>query len=821
MTPALAVGGNAKKRARVTKDAAIAIHNDDNGDTDSSDDENDDVAADMDLDAVEEAAAAAAAAIDPFAQEEQQQQQQPKYDLYFPDFSSTQSLSRADHLALKRAALPGWLARPELVAQDDAPTDDDMVPAPEDHAIGAFALDPRLLAVCTRLGLHSLFSIQRAVVPRLLDAHLSRDLLVSAPTGSGKTLSYVLPIVHRLASRTVPRLRALVVVPTRDLVRQVVETVRPFADAVGLRVAGAAAGWGADADKLSGHAAEKWVPTSMAATRKYLAHHPTASQLYPAALPTAPGGHVSIDILIATPGRLHDLLTARGESGFSLQHLQFFVVDEADRILNAGESEWIDLALASMQSPLVLASSSPLPPSPLSPSSSSSVATVSPIAMPSTLVRSPLGGVARRRPRSHPIKLLFSATLTRNPEKLARMRLHDPWMLAAASAEDAAAAASAAGATGAGPAAVSETKYVFPATLHESAATMMAAALKPVMVLELVAAMEAATRLRVTRQQVLAPELPETTNDDEDAMDGVVETVTDDVASLAAQFAAAVPDPAVRHMVRSSLASLLPATTTTSSTPPRSVWRMLVFTNSVDSARQLAKVLSVATADLGDTNGGAPIASIDLVSRELPAADRTALLRKFRADPTGGSTASVPVRVLVASDLLARGIDLPSVDLVVQYDPPTNMPQYVHRVGRTARAGATGAAVTLLAAHEVRWFRQMMREKRGNAGWELVRQFKFRATISNSSSAAIERALYTLGGGDKTTDVAVAEEQEGKDEEDAMDVDMDEPEVVEEVLAVVPVDGKKKRKKGILLDLPKFEGKLTTFGGDSSDDEDA
>jgi ATP-dependent RNA helicase DDX51/DBP6 len=67
------------------------------------------------------------------------------------------------------------------------------------------------------------------------------DLCVAAPTGSGKTLAYVLPIVHALRTRVVVRLRALVLLPTRELVAQVVDVFQPFCDAVGLCL-GAATG---------------------------------------------------------------------------------------------------------------------------------------------------------------------------------------------------------------------------------------------------------------------------------------------------------------------------------------------------------------------------------------------------------------------------------------------------------------------------------------------------------------------------------------------------------------------------------------------------
>lgn len=89
-----------------------------------------------------------------------------------------------------------------------------------------------------------LFPVQSHGVPALMHAHRSRDpgvrtLCLVAPTGSGKTLAFALPIVQGLLGRTVPRLRALVILPTRDLAVQVHRVFRTLCKGTSLRVTAA------------------------------------------------------------------------------------------------------------------------------------------------------------------------------------------------------------------------------------------------------------------------------------------------------------------------------------------------------------------------------------------------------------------------------------------------------------------------------------------------------------------------------------------------------------------------------------------------------
>ncbi|KWU43139.1 DEAD-domain-containing protein, partial [Rhodotorula sp. JG-1b] len=83
---------------------------------------------------------------------------------------------------------------------------------------------------------------------------------------------------------------------------------------------------------------------------------------------------------------------------------------------------------------------------------------------------------------------------------------------------------------------------------------------------------------------------------------------------------------------------------------------------------------------------------------QLSQSQRLGALNKFKS---GAKT------ILVATDVASRGLDIPSVDLVVNYDLPTNSKDYIHRVGRTARAGRSGKSVTLVTQYDVELFQRI------------------------------------------------------------------------------------------------------------------
>ena len=89
---------------------------------------------------------------------------------------------------------------------------------------------------------------------------------------------------------------------------------------------------------------------------------------------------------------------------------------------------------------------------------------------------------------------------------------------------------------------------------------------------------------------------------------------------------------------------------------------------------------------------------VDVMHADRPQAARARALERFR----GGK-----VQVLVATDVMSRGIDVSGIDAVVNFDVPMDPEDYVHRIGRTGRAGATGHAYTFVAPDEISPLREI------------------------------------------------------------------------------------------------------------------
>jgi ATP-dependent RNA helicase RhlE len=151
-------------------------------------------------------------------------------------------------------------------------------------------------------GISAAFPVQRLVLP---DALAGRDVLVKSPTGSGKTIAFAVPLVERLEP-TDPRPSAVVLAPTRELARQIVDAIRPLAHARALSVAAVYGGAGIEHQ-------------SKLARRAH--------------------------ILVATPGRLEDLI---GRGAARLDQVTILVLDEADRMLDMGFRPPVDRIVSLM-----------------------------------------------------------------------------------------------------------------------------------------------------------------------------------------------------------------------------------------------------------------------------------------------------------------------------------------------------------------------------------------------------------------------------------------------------------------------------------------
>ncbi|WP_434421636.1 DEAD/DEAH box helicase [Nannocystis pusilla] len=174
---------------------------------------------------------------------------------------------------------------------------DNLSVVPPAHAsdFAALGLSETLLRALRQEGHTTPTPIQAAAIPPAL---LGRDLFGCAQTGTGKTAAFVLPIVHQMLQRPAPRdagVRALILTPTRELAAQIGERIGVYARFSGLRHAVIYGGVG--------------MQNQVQALR------------------------AGVDLLVATPGRLVDLMA---QGLVRLQRVEFFVLDEADRMLDEG-----------------------------------------------------------------------------------------------------------------------------------------------------------------------------------------------------------------------------------------------------------------------------------------------------------------------------------------------------------------------------------------------------------------------------------------------------------------------------------------------------
>ncbi|KAI4468610.1 rna helicase [Holotrichia oblita] len=407
----------------------------------------------------------------------------------------------------------------------------------------------KIKKVSEKNGVKYLFPVQAEVIPWLLQAHkrsnivFPRDICVSAPTGSGKTIAFTLPVVQALMHHKIKKIRALIILPTQDLALQVFRTFKKYTQDTSL-----------DVCIITGK-------NSFENEQRQLLYRDEAF------------GFVSkVDILICTAGRLVDHL--KSTEGLDLTSLEFLVIDEADRVLDGVQHDWLYHLEKHINSE------------------------------DSTLQSTRILNLLALKKHKPPQKLLFSATLSQDPEKLQKLSLFQPKLFTSIvetenPQENATNADSFIG------------KYTTPQELTEKY-IICSIDLKPLVLYEFI---------RLNK-----------------------------------------------------------------------LTKTMVFTHSVENTHRLAILLKSLFKDN---------MKIEEISSNLDVKSRNKLIEDFSAGK---------IDILVCTDALARGIDLPVVQCVISYSAPKHLKTYIHRAGRTARAGELGLAVTLLHKSQVNKFQSLLQQ---------------------------------------------------------------------------------------------------------------
>eukprot|EP00062_Callorhinchus_milii_P025072 gi/632985653/ref/XP_007909803.1/ PREDICTED: ATP-dependent RNA helicase DDX51 [Callorhinchus milii] len=452
--------------------------------------------------------------------------------------------------------LPQWLSNPMLVNRDIKQHLTPIEAVPGIH--------PKLLRKLQGNGIHFFFPVQAEVIPMVLESakhglmlgrggYRPSDICVSAPTGSGKTLAFLIPVLQALMDRAVCRIRALVVLPTKELAQQVCKVFNVYADGTGVRVV-----------LMAGQ-------KSFAVEQTSLVEH------------TIEGYRSLVDIVVATPGRLVDHIART--PGFSLQHLRYLVIDEADTMIDSMHQDWLmQVVKAVYQADANLAAGK------LFRRTEPGLCT----AQSSTCVQMPLQ------------KLLFSATLTPNPEKLQQLSLYQPQLFTSTYTAPGQCRPQSQGHHSVDQ---MEMKYTLPEGLTEFYVPCQLNK-KPLIILYFMLRM----RFR----------------------------------------------------------------------------RVLCFTNSREASHRLYVLIRAF--------GGIEVAEF---SSRLSPQERRKTLKMFEQGK---------LQLLISTDATARGIDIKEVMCVINYDAPQFIRTYIHRVGRTARAGKAGLAFTFLLHVQEERFLQMMKD---------------------------------------------------------------------------------------------------------------
>jgi superfamily II DNA/RNA helicase len=152
----------------------------------------------------------------------------------------------------------------------------------------------------------------------------------------------------------------------------------------------------------------------------------------------------------------------------------------------------------------------------------------------------------------------------------------------------------------------------------------------------------------------------------------------------------------------------------------KSLGRVIIFASTKAKVRELSTVLQKRGLDVG------------AVHSDLEQEERERQLAAFK---------SGKISVIVATDVLSRGIDIKGIDLVLNFDVPGDAEDYVHRIGRTARADASGVALTLVNSKD--WYKF---EKIETLIDMKIRRSPLPDFLTNAASKAPNKSFYKKRG---------------------------------------------------------------------------
>lgn len=584
--------------------------------------------------------------------------------------------------------VPDWLAQPTVVSGDAVRSFKDM------------RLPANTTQLLEKLRFESALPVQQALIPLLLPCGTSGssfvpgvedilpDLAVSAPTGSGKTLAYLLPMVEALKQQVSGpgKLKALVVVPTRELVQQVGTVAESLASGSGIRIgqASGAGGFRNEQTRLveavprydpRTHAEivakakrrenpppqyskdfEAWVEEQENLDSREAHILDDATKLLP--------GHVqdynsTVDMLVCTPGRLLEHIN--NTFGFSISHVSWLVLDEADKLLDQQYDGFLEILNERLSRPH----------------------TEDEQDARERYLRAQ--GLWNEEKERQVRKVVLSATMTRDVSKLTALELSRPRLIVVRGGEQNADAD--AGAED-GDVRKIDDGFELPPTLAEFCVPAGDGSEKPLLMWKL---LKSKILDALSDRETLANGEDDYSSDSDSDSDSSSGSSSDSDSSSSAdndssrssssaegdsQDAMDIDEPAIP--------SIKPVKTPATTRPSAPI--VLVFTSSTESATRLSHLLKALSPEHSNQ-----ITTITKTAKKLP---------------VDSSAPDQPI-ITIATDRAARGLDALTgrpITHVVQYDVPRSVENYVHRVGRTARAGRSGEAWTLYTSSEARWF---------------------------------------------------------------------------------------------------------------------